>query len=83
MATIISLNLNIIDFIYNNFNEEFIKFYTYIYDLIHVKYGIEILILVILGVISVQLSKKEAEEFEIIYKIKNSGGIINKLKNEK
>ena len=48
MATIISLNLNIIDFIYNNFNEEFIKFYTYIYDLIHVKYGIEILILVIL-----------------------------------
>ena len=83
MATIISLNLNIIDFIKNNFNKEIIKIYTYIYDLIHVKYGIEILKLVILGVISVQLSKKEAEEFEIIYKIKNSGGIINKLKNEK
>ena len=83
MATIISLNLNIIDFIKNNFNKEIIKIYTYIYDLIHVKYGIEILKLVILGVISVQLSKEEAEEFEIIYKIKNSGGIINKLKNEK
>ena len=83
MTTIISLNLNIIDFIKNNFNKEIIKIYTYIYDLIHVKYGIEILKLVILGVISVQLSKKEAEEFEIIYKIKNSGGIINKLKNEK
>ena len=63
MTTIISLNLNIIDFIKNNFNKEIIKIYTYIYDLIHVKYGIEILKLVILGVISVQLSKKEAEEF--------------------